>query len=199
MAGNVRKHARDLTPKDVQRLLDHVASEGRNQTRNRLMVHLSAYSGLRASEIANLRWRMVLDEEGAVSDVLTLENSAAKKLSGRLIPLKAEVRDSLIDYLAEIGKIDPNGYILMSQQGGRLQPQSIINWFRSVYSQIGLNGASSHSGRRYFVTIAARKIFEAGGSLRDVQDLAGHRSIATTQLYIARNSEAQRKVIDLIM
>ena len=198
MAGNVRKHARDLTPKDVQRLLDHVASEGRNQTRNRLMVLLSVYSGLRASEIANLRWRMVLDEEGEVSDVLTLENSAAKKLSGRLIPLKAEVRHSLIDYLAEIGKIDPNGYILMSQQGGRLQPQSIINWFRSVYSQIGLNGASSHSGRRYFVTIAARKIFEAGGSLRDVQDLAGHRSIATTQLYIARNSEAQRKVVDLI-
>ena len=198
MAGNVRKHARDLTPKDVQRLLDHVASEGRNQTRNRLMVLLSVYSGLRASEIANLRWRMVLDQEGDVSDVLTLENSAAKKLSGRLIPLKAEVRHSLIDYLAEIGKIDPNGYILMSQQGGRLQPQSIINWFRSVYSQIGLEGASSHSGRRYFVTIAARKIFEAGGSLRDVQDLAGHRSIATTQLYIARNSEAQRKVVDLI-
>jgi integrase/recombinase XerC len=198
MAGNVRKHARDLTPKDVQRLLDHVASEGRNQTRNRLMVLMSVYSGLRASEIANLRWRMVLDQEGQVSDVLTLENSAAKKLSGRLIPLKAEVRHSLMDYLAEIGKIDPNGYILMSQQSGRLQPQSIINWFRSVYSQIGLNGASSHSGRRYFVTIAARKIFEAGGSLRDVQDLAGHRSIATTQLYIARNSEAQRKVVELI-
>ena len=44
----------------------------------------------------------------------------------------------------------------------------------------------------------SQKIFEAGGSLRDVQDLAGHRSIATTQLYIARNSEAQRKVVDLI-
>ena len=198
MAGNVRKHARDLTPKDVQRLLDHVASEGRNQTRNRLMVLLSVYSGLRASEIANLRWRMVLDEEGQVSDVLTLENSAAKKLSGRLIPLKAEVGKTIMEYMAEIGKIDPNGYILMSQQSGRLKPQSIINWFRSVYSQIGLEGASSHSGRRYFVTIAARKIFEAGGSLRDVQDLAGHRSIATTQLYIARNSEAQRKVVDLI-
>ena len=198
MAGNVRKHARDLTPKDVQRLLDHVASEGRNQTRNRLMVLLSVYSGLRASEIANLRWRMVLDQEGAVSDVLTLENSAAKKLSGRLIPLKAEVGKTLMEYMAEIGTIEPNSYILLSQQSGRLKPQSIINWFRAVYSKIGLEGASSHSGRRYFVTIAARKIFEAGGSLRDVQDLAGHRSIATTQLYIARNSEAQRKVVDLI-
>jgi integrase/recombinase XerD len=141
---------------------------------------------------------MVLDQEGAVSDVLTLENSAAKKLSGRLIPLKAEVGKTLMEYMAEIGTIEPNSYILLSQQSGRLKPQSIINWFRAVYSKIGLEGASSHSGRRYFVTIAARKIFEAGGSLRDVQDLAGHRSIATTQLYIARNSEAQRKVVDLI-
>ena len=135
------------------------------------MVLLSVYSGLRASEIANLRWRMVLDEEGAVSDVLTLENSAAKKLSGRLIPLKAEVGKTLMEYLTKRGKIDPNGYILSSQQGGQLKPQSIINWFRSVYSQIGLEGASSHSGRRYFVTIAASKLFEAGGGLRDAQDL----------------------------
>ena len=97
MAGNVRKHARDLTPKDVQRLLDHIATEGRNQTRNRLIVLLSVYSGLRASEIANLRWRMVLDQEGDVSDVLTLENSAAKKLSGRLIPPKAELRKNRMD------------------------------------------------------------------------------------------------------
>jgi integrase/recombinase XerD len=114
---------------------------------------------------------MVLDEEGAVSDVLTLENSAAKKLSGRLIPLKAEVGKTLMEYLTKRGKIDPNGYILSSQQGGQLKPQSIINWFRSVYSQIGLEGASSHSGRRYFVTIAASKLFEAGGGLRDAQDL----------------------------
>jgi integrase/recombinase XerD len=141
---------------------------------------------------------MVLNEEGDVSNVLTLENSAAKKLSGRLIPLKAEVGKTLMEYRAECGNTEPKSYILISQQGGQLKPQSIINWFRSVYSQIGLEGASSHSGRRYFVTIAARKIFEAGGSLRDVQDLAGHRSIATTQLYIARNSEAQRKVVELI-
>lgn len=198
MAGNVRNTARDLSQKDVKRLLGYVSSEGRHRTRNRLMVLLSVYAGLRASEIANLRWRMVLDEELAVGEVLKLENAAAKKLSGRLIPLKDELRKSLIEYFEELGNIDPNGFVLASQQGGQLKPQSVINWFRGVYADLGLNGASSHSGRRYFVTIAARKIFEAGGSLRDVQDLAGHRSVATTQLYIARNSEAQRRVVDLI-
>lgn len=198
MAGNVRKTARDLSQKDVKRLLAFVSNEGRHRTRNRLMVLLSVYAGLRASEIANLRWRMVLDENQRVAEVLKLENAAAKKLSGRLIPLKEEVRKSLMEYSAEIGNIDANGYILKSQQGGQLKAQSLINWFRGIYSNLGLVGASSHSGRRYFVTIAARKVFEAGGSLRDVQDLAGHRSLATTQLYIARNSEAQRKLVDLI-
>lgn len=198
MAGNVRKTARDLSQKDVKRLLSYVSAEGRHRTRNRLMVLLSVYAGLRASEIANLRWRMILDENLAVGEVLKLENAAAKKLSGRIIPLKEELRKTLMAYAAELGNIDVHGYILRSQQGGQLKPQSIINWFRNVYSDLGLSGASSHSGRRYFVTVAARKIFEAGGSLRDVQDLAGHRSVATTQLYIARSTEAQRKVIDLI-
>lgn len=198
MAGNVRKTARDLSQKDVKRLLGYVTAEGRHRTRNRLMVLLSVYAGLRASEIANLRWRMVLDEDLAVGKVLKLENTAAKKLSGRLIPLKDEIRKTLMAHAAELGNIDADDYILRSQQGGQLKPQSVINWFRGVYADLGLNGASSHSGRRYFVTIAARKIFEAGGSLRDVQDLAGHRSVATTQLYIARNSEAQRKVVDLL-
>jgi integrase/recombinase XerD len=141
---------------------------------------------------------MVLNEDKVVGEVLKLENGAAKKLSGRLIPIKSELRNSLMENLAEMDNIETEGYILRSQQGGQLKPQSVINWFRGVYADLGLSGASSHSGRRYFVTIAARKIFEAGGSLRDVQDLAGHRSVATTQLYIARNSEAQRKVIELI-
>jgi integrase/recombinase XerC len=198
MAGNVRKTARDLSQKDVKRLLGYVSAEGRHCARNRLIVLLSVYAGLRASEIANLRWRMVLDEDQAIGEVLKLENGAAKKLSGRLIPLKYELRKSLVEYSTEMGNIDKDSFILRSQQGSQLKPQSVINWFREIYGNLGLNGASSHSGRRYFVTIAARKIFEAGGSLRDVQDLAGHRSVATTQLYIAKNSEAQRKVIDLL-
>ncbi len=76
--------------------------------------------------------------------------------------------------------------------------KSVVNWFAKAYRSVGLVGCSSHSGRRTFVTRAARLIMHAGGSLRDVQELAGHRSIQTTQGYIEGDGRAQRRLIRLI-
>jgi len=76
-----------------------------------------------------------------------------------------------MEYLAVIGKIVLNSHILISQQDSQLKQHFIINWLRTVYRQIFLEGVSSNSGRWYFVTIAASKLFEAGGGLRDAQDL----------------------------
>jgi integrase len=77
-------------------------------------------------------------------------------------------------------------------------PLSIVVWFNRAFKNIGLRGCSSHSGRRTFVTRAARIVHKAGGSLRDVQLLAGHRSIQTTQRYIDGDSDAQRKLVSMI-
>lgn len=79
-----------------------------------------------------------------------------------------------------------------------MTPLSIVVWFHRVYSELGLTGASSHSGRRSFITRAARNVHKAGGSLRDVQMLAGHRSIQTTERYIDGDSESQRKLVSLL-
>ena len=79
-----------------------------------------------------------------------------------------------------------------------MTPQSIVVWFADAYQVVGLNGCSSHSGRRTFITRAARLVHRAGGSLRDVQLLAGHRSIQTTQRYIEGDTDAQRKLVSLI-
>jgi integrase len=73
-----------------------------------------------------------------------------------------------------------------------------MNWFTTAYRGIGVTGCSSHSGRRTFVTRAARLVDKAGGSLRDVQLLAGHRSIVTTQRYIDGDSDVQRRLVALI-
>ena len=79
-----------------------------------------------------------------------------------------------------------------------MSPVSIVNWFAKAYRAIGLQGCSSHSGRRTFITRAARLVHNAGASLRDVQLLAGHRSIQTTQRYIDGDTDAQRKLVAMI-
>jgi len=79
-----------------------------------------------------------------------------------------------------------------------MQPNSIVNWFVSLFDELGITGCSSHSGRRSFITVAARNVHKAGCSLRDVQLLAGHRSIETTQRYIDGHTDGQRKLVSLI-
>ena len=156
---------------------------------------MSIKAGLRAGEIAKLTWDMVLDPTGEVGSVIELRDHAAKKNSGRLIPLNADLRIALSTWrTSECGV----GAVLRSERGDHMTPVSIVNWFATAYRTIGVDGCSSHSGRRTFITRAARVVHQAGASLRDVQLLAGHRSIQTTQRYIDGDTDAQRKLVSLI-
>jgi integrase/recombinase XerD len=188
------KQAKILSVADVGDLLAF-ASCTRRPLRNAVMVLLSAKAGLRAGEIANLTWDMVVDATGQVSGLIELADTAAKKCSGRSIP----VHPDLIAALAAWRPVaPPSDYVIASERGGQMQPLSIVVWFNRAFKNIGLKGCSSHSGRRTFVTRAARIVHKAGGSLRDVQLLAGHRSIQTTQRYIDGDTDAQRKLVAMI-
>jgi integrase len=92
----------------------------------------------------------------------------------------------------------PGWTVITSERGGQMAPLSVVVWFNRAFKNIGLKGCSSHSSRRTFVTRAARIVHKAGGSLRDVQLLAGHRSNQTTQRYIDADSDAQRKLVAMI-
>jgi integrase/recombinase XerD len=106
-----------------------------------------------------------------------------------------DLRRALIELSQETGRFGPIAY---SERGGPMTPNSIVNWFVTMFAELGFEGCSSHSGRRSFVTNAARKLPHTGGSLRDVQLLVGHRSIETTQRYIDGDTKAQRKIVSLI-
>jgi integrase/recombinase XerD len=170
MAG---RRAKILSPADVSDLLVF-ASCTRNPLRNRVIVLLSAKAGLRAAEIANLTWAMVLGPTGQISGVIELRDSAAKKGSGRMIPMHPELRAALIAWRQCSTQSE---YVAESKRGGAMTALAIVVWFNRAFRKIGLKGCSSHSGRRTFVTRAARLVHKAGGSLRDVQLLAPRSGI----------------------
>ena len=191
----VGKRAKVLSPDHVEDLLVF-ARQTRHPIRNQVLVLLSFKAGLRAGEIAQLTWPMVIEPTGEIGTCLELPDRVAKKGSGRVIPVHPELRAALVT-LARLS-FTMDGPIIRSERGGPMTPISVICWFAKAFRAIGLEGCSSHSGRRTFITRAARLVHKAGGSLRDVQLLAGHRSIQTTQRYIDGDTDAQRKLVSLI-
>ena len=188
------RQAKILSQQQAAVLLAY-ASTTRYPARNRLVILLSVNAGLRAGEIAGLTWDMVVDATGEIAAVIEVRDCVAKKGSGRVIPMHSDLRSAV----AECGKMaGTNGPVVRSERGGPMAPVSIVNWFAAAYRAAGLEGCSSHSGRRTFITRAARLVHQAGGSLRDVQLLAGHRSMQTTQRYIEGDSDAQRRLVALI-
>jgi integrase len=188
------RQARVITANTLRRMLAYVR-RSQFPARDRVTPLLSAKAGLRACEIARRDWSMVLDAQGQVASSLAIRDSIAKKLGGRCIPMHPDLRQALRALQKET---EPVGPVIRSLRGGAMRPNSIVNWFVSLFHDLGLEGCSSHSGRRTFITTAARNVHRAGCSLRDVQMLAGHRSIETTQGYIDGDTDGQRKLVGLI-
>ena len=196
MGEGLGRQAKVLTDTQVRRVLAEVLQR-RYPERDRVMILLSVRAGLRAKEIAMATWAMVTDAEGNVGDALHLSNGASKgKKGGRTVPLNKELRSALIA-LKATRNVEAGDRIIHSERDLGMSAGAVQVWFHRLYKELGFEGASSHSGRRTFVTRCAKNIVAAGGSLRDVQELAGHASLATTQRYIQGDSAAKRRVVDL--
>lgn len=189
--------ARILATGELRRLLAHVA-QTRHPLRDRCTVLLSFKAGLRACEIAGLDWIMVTLASRSCPGSITIHRSISKNGRERRIPLHPELGQVLKALHSSYGR-PPRGPVIRSERGhGAMTPASVVNWFGATYARLGMVGCSSHSGRRSFVTRAARMLPKSGGSLRDVQELAGHRSLAMTAVYIQGDTEIQRKLVSLL-
>jgi len=189
--------AKVLGSADVRRLLSHTRYQ-RHPERNRVMILLSFKAGLRACEIAGLKWSMVLRPDGRLASSIQVSRDIAKNGSGRTIPLNPELAKALGHLLAAIKDDDECDAIIRSERGDNMTASAVVNWFGRIYRELGMDGCSSHSGRRTFITRSARLLPKIGGSLRDVQELAGHRSLTTTERYIQGDRDVQRKLLRLL-
>lgn len=194
--GGKRQPAKTVLPAEVDLLLQY-AENRRYAERDRVIVLLSFKAGLRACEISGLRWEMVLGSDGAISDQILLAQGITKGGRGRTIPMHSQLREAF-QLLHQSQGRPMDGHVLQSERKSRFKTQSVVNWFAEAYRHLGLVGCSSHSGRRTFITMSARVLAKTGGSLRDIQELAGHRALTTTERYIEGDRAAQRRLIELL-
>ena len=194
---SLAKQAKILSKPQQEAVLAYLGST-RYPARDRVIFLLSVRAGLRAKEIAALKWEMLTDAEGELNDVIALTNEAAKgRRGGRAIPIAKDLKAALIALKVEAdADFRKSPYVVTSERGNYTSSYAIVNKFAGWYRALAFTGASSHSGRRTAITNWARKISTVGGSLRDVQILAGHSALSTTQRYIEVDAGAMRRVVE---
>jgi integrase len=187
------RQAKTLSSADVDDLLVF-ASCTRNPPRNRVIVLLSAKAGLRAGEIANLTWDMVLGPTGQISGIIELRDMAAKRGSGRIVPIHPDLRIALIEWRKASLQSE---YVAASERGGPMTPSSIVVWFNRAFKNIA---------QGLLITFGTKNVCHPRGSIGTqgrrlaarCSTVGGHRSIQTTQRYIDGDGDAQRKLVSLI-
>mgnify|MGYP000539546480 CR=1 FL=1 len=189
------KQAKLLTDAEFKRLTAIINSL-RYPTRNHTIVALSFYAGLRACEIAELKVGDVFDLDGNVKDNIYLSALQTKGSDSCTVLVNSKLQKQLSKYAAQypqhVKKCDAK--LIFSAKRRGFSAQTIVNLFQRLYASAGIQGASSHSGRRQFVT----KLADQGINARLVQTLARHKHLSTTQRYIDVNENALRKALEVM-
>jgi integrase/recombinase XerD len=191
------KQARVLTPIEIKRLLK-VVSTTKHAARNRLVVMLSYLAGLRACEIAAIKVGDVITQLGQgweVNTEVVLKSTQTKGKKAQTVVISSLLRKEIADYYKRIEHdTDSQDSLISSQKQGSFSSQTIQNLFRTLYQAAGIANASSHSGRRTFIT----QLSERGISVRVIQELARHASLQVTQRYIDVSASKLRAAVEVL-
>lgn len=189
------KQAKTLTSADLRRVLEHIAAN-RHAVRNRAMLLAMYYAGLRVGECAALRYQDVVDDAGTIRAEIRLEAAQTKGKQGRVVFVSDKLRKELAAYVkAHPAKSAADKLFYTQKKGGAgFTANTLCQFFHAMFKRCGIDGASSHSPRRSFITNLADK----GVSVRVLQSLAGHKNISTTQIYIDVNDAMKRRAVELV-
>ncbi len=178
--------AKVLSDSEFKRVLAVVGHDGKHAARNRLVVLLAFLGGMRAGEIAALKMLHVTNEDGSIRDRIHLSSTDTKGPRGRTVIVGKKLQREIGRYMKTQRLPKMDAPLIRSQKGGHFSATTMVMLFRRIFDAAGIKDARSHSGRRSFLTKLAQK----GCSVFVLQQLAGHKSISTTQRYVTVN-EAQ--------
>lgn len=196
--------AKILTDREYRKVLLYIASH-RHASRNKAMLYMSHLAGLRVGEISHLTIADVLNQDGTIKDEIYLSADKTKGSRGRTVLLPEKLREELYSYLSirfrlkdlkAVSQTDTSRALFYNQQNPSkgFSPNTLTQWFHYLYKNAGVEGASSHSGRRFFAT----KISEAGTNPKVLQQLLGHRQIQTTLRYVEVSPTMMRNAVELM-
>lgn len=186
------RQARVLTEPEFKRLLAVVA-QTKHAERNRLAFMLSHLAGLRVGEIAGLLVGDVLEAEGAIRQRMVVRASIAKGGHERVVFLNDRLRHEIERFrLSDQRKRKLDDPLLMTQKRTTFSPNTLCQLMNRLYTAAGLDGATSHSGRRWFIT----KLANSGVGTKVIMTLAGHKHMTTTQRYIDVREDMMRAAVE---
>ena len=189
------KKAKTLNQQEIRRVLDHISTR-KHSARNRAILQTSFLSGMRVGEIASLKYRDVVDGEGNIKNQILLTPDMTKGSEARIVFINERLRKELQTYANLYKPADGSLKFFYSQKktSNGFTANTLTQYFHYLYRNAGIEGASSHSGRRSFITSIASK----GVSVRVLMSLAGHKHLGTTQKYIDVNDDLLRSAVELV-
>ena len=187
------KQAKVLNSSEIRRVLDYVVTR-KHALRNRALVLIMFNTGMRVSEVASLRIKDVVDSEGNIKNEIRLLAENTKTNEARTVFVNEKLRKELQQYARLIAMDSPNNKFFYSQKrdSDGFSSSTLCQHFHYLYKRVGLDGASSHSSRRTFITTLANK----GTSVRVIMGLSGHKALSSVQCYIDCNSELMRNAVE---
>jgi integrase/recombinase XerD len=200
----VMAQARVLTEKELRKVLNFCSSQP-HAIRNRAMLLCTHMAGMRVGEVAALRICDVLTANGTIKEEIALSASQTKGNKARTVLVPKKLQDEMHSYLQKrfgllnlqaVAHTDTQRALFPTQKNPQrgFTANTLCQLFHKIYKDAHMSGASSHSGRRTFIT----KLADKGVGVRVLMALAGHKSIATTQRYIELNPTVMKAAVELI-
>jgi integrase/recombinase XerD len=196
--------AKVLNEKELRKVLLYVSAH-KHASRNKAMLLMTHLSGMRVGEVAAVTISDVLNTDGSIKDEIYLAADQTKGSKGRTVLLPKRLQEELHHFLsirfrlkelAAINYTDTNRALFNTQKEPirGFSANTLSQYFHYLYKASGIDGASSHSGRRGFITALANK----GVNVRVLMALAGHSNLSTTQRYIELNPSMLRSAVEMM-